>query len=78
MTELALTIFGLCLVTVIRSFLAFRIGMKRLNYIHERNRKALDNGTYNKSMMADYDMVNHNAMVFDLTKWTYKQFFPEE
>ena len=84
--ELYATLMILVFIAMVRARLVFDMHKRRLHEIHAANLKSIE-GLTDKDLNSDllfalvarYDDIQkqYNWHVFDLTKWTYKQFFPE-
>jgi hypothetical protein len=82
MTEavFALTVLVMCVVALVRNELVYRIRMRRIGEISAKCTSELGRADFIPVMEARYaelDTPNHHVMVIDLTKWTYRQFYPE-
>ena len=86
MTSIYLIVLVLVLLLV-RNHLVFSIRRRRLNKIHETNLKSIDRLSEAQlrdapdlieKRYADMESLSYEAMLFDLRRWTYKQFYPEE
>lgn len=71
--EIAVLI-ALLVIFLIRSELVFRIRMRHINLI--KSRVGRSDGSFDK-LMAEHDRVSYSAQMLALTKWTYRQFYPE-
>lgn len=73
-----LTLCCLLPVILVRNGIVLRICMRRIEEIHRLNHERIDAGTWSESDLLRYQQLpNQYAMVLDLRKWTYRQFFPE-
>lgn len=65
-----------------RNFIVFYCRIKEINRISAVADKAIDAGMTWQHIQGLYDAFNEGAsyeqQLFDLTKWTYKQFYPHD
>jgi hypothetical protein len=77
MDALALTLLALSALLIVRNHLVYRAVSRRTEEIHEHNFQAIEAGKYDA--LLSYSAVGHyDSMLFDITKWTYRQFYPEQ
>lgn len=76
---IALTVAVLCLMGIVRNHIVFAVRCRRLHEI----KTACDLQLANHGIFAmadkwyeEFERVSYDAMVFDLRRWTYKQFYP--
>jgi hypothetical protein len=76
MSALLFTVLAICALVLVRNKLVYSITRRRLDEIHRENHAAINAGTFTDAMLARYDeMPSHDSMLFDLRKWTYRQFY---
>lgn len=69
---------GLCVLAAMRNFLVFKVRMHRLDEIYSANIKAIHEGRMPPYAYDRYhDTQSYDEQLIDLTKWTYRQFYPE-
>lgn len=65
-------------ILLIRNAMVARFHMRRLSEIRARHEAMIDAGGWSDECLKEYDIpVQQVRAVFDLRKWTYRQFFPE-
>lgn len=82
MGALIWTIMALSCVLGVRNHLVFKYRMRRLDEIHTFCLRsiAFDQIDCMPEIDRRYDEIDnpsYNMMVFDITKWTYRQFYPK-
>lgn len=85
-SALSWTLFALALLVLVRNHIVYRIRTRRLHEIHtvcvRETTAMLDEKTMSELIEAisrrydDLDSPSYRAMVFDIRRWTYKQFYP--
>lgn len=74
-----LTLLALLVIALYRNNLVFKHRTRRLYEIKVACDLQLSNRNFLASMeryYAEYNKVSYGSMLFDVTKWTYKQFYP--
>jgi len=66
----SVVVFITCFI-LLRNNLVFFIRAKRLNYMSD-----LPSDKW-AAIYSDFDKLDYNNMVLDVSKWTYKQFYPD-
>lgn len=69
------TLFAICVLALVRNKITFEHQMRRLEEIHDYYQRGFDLGIYPSGFQLYDEMPRYYAMMFDLTKWTYRQFF---
>jgi hypothetical protein len=78
MSALLYTVLAIGALLLIRNELVYKMNMRRIAEIHAAIQRAIDQGQFAYSMFAAYDeMPSYDAQLFDLSKWSYAQFFPK-
>jgi len=81
-----LTIAVMSFLGLVRNHIVFRHRRRRLAEIHHKGMAELEargNEITNAEIARHmrryevFDKTSYNSMLLDLTKWTYKQFYPE-
>jgi hypothetical protein len=79
MSAVGWTIFAIAATVLLRVLLIARLDLLRLEEIHARNNDLIRRGEFEAAErgMLDYDKLKEGQFwrVFDLSKWTYRQFF---
>ena len=70
MDILTLIILILAPLLFVRVYVVHKVSMRRINEIHKINMERIAAGQFD-NLLSYYD----NIRIFDLTKWTYKQFY---
>lgn len=71
-TALYFTLLALCALMLVRNELTFRVRMRAIDLIHEIEPHEAWRTAHQKFMSVTYE-----SMMYDLRKWTFKQFYPE-
>ena len=79
MEILTLILLTLIFITAIRIGLVCGHVLKAIDLVHEKQIKDINNGIYpGDKRYRDLNAVaNYNKMLFDISKWTFKQFYPD-
>lgn len=77
-TGMMIALGVLALLFLIRIEICFRWNMRAIDVCYENAMTAIKNHTYtcHEDYWKDYDSVSYHRMIFDLTKWSFKAFFP--
>jgi hypothetical protein len=71
-----LTLMALVVVLLVRNELTFRMRSRRYDEIHAHNVRLIEMGGI-PDLNAYDDMPSYEAMLFDVRRWTYRQFYPQ-
>lgn len=75
----SMTMLVLAAIGMVRNHIVYGIRTRRLFEIKALADKGVADDAAYKNVVRwyeDFDKFTYNAMVFDLTRWTYKQFYP--
>lgn len=65
---------------LIRAEIVFRMRMRAIDCIHEKNIRLIRSGDYSSKLIdenwASYSADDYEEMMFDWRKWTFAQFYP--
>jgi hypothetical protein len=81
MMALALTLLALFCLALVRNDLVYRIRIRRIDEIHEHNVRVIRGHDFSggtRPLTVDFNLSDpsYDAMLFDLRRWTYAQFYP--
>lgn len=68
----------LLVLLLVRNELVFRANKRAIKLVSEANKRLIKSGLYSSyDFWSVYDSYpSYNAMMLDLRKWTFKQFYP--
>jgi hypothetical protein len=72
--EFLILIGTLNIILLIRTQLIYKIRYRAINSIHLKNLKSEN---YDLNCYDRLDKPSFNYMMFDISKWTFKQFYPD-
>lgn len=75
------TVFAVWLFGAVRIELVYRVRMRRIDEISAANRRDAGRSDFVVAMNTRYDELLHptyGEMIFDLSAWTYRQFYPRD
>lgn len=78
MSAFLITWLALCAVLMVRNSLAWGIQRQRIEEIHQANVRDINAKLPVDCAQRYKQLHNQYLMVLDLTKWTYRQFYPQE
>ena len=72
-------VFYILLMVIVRNELVYRMRIRRIDEIHEFIVNATDTQLFDARAYKDFrDGPTYDQMVWDLRKWTYRQFYPDK
>jgi len=72
-----LSMIIICLILLVRNELVFRVRQKALKIISKKAKIAIKNNENWEKSYTEYDLNDsYDKMFFDLTKWSFNQFYP--
>ncbi len=72
-----LTILSMSVLIFIRNFIVGKVQLRRIEEIHATYLALIENNEFDSLLDYETSKRSYGADLFDLRKWTYKQFYPE-
>lgn len=76
------TLLALCALFLIRNEIAYRAIKRRIDAVHAANVQSINQDAPSQVTRGRWDefdrSTSQGAMIFDLRRWTYQQFYPED
>lgn len=72
-----LIVFAVGMFVMLRNLIVFHTRIRAINQIYDHNMALIDARRYGDRIDFDVEAgMGYHAAIFDLTKWTYRGFFP--
>jgi hypothetical protein len=78
--DLYSAVIAISIFMLLRNKLVFKAQMRRIEEISAASKRDIARHEYGRldQRWADFRATTYDAMLFDLRRWTYRQFYPED